>query len=77
MVNTMRGGVYGRAWYVLAFFGGFLGLAIAWLVLHQRDGFHPRGLVMWSVVGQLLWLGLMAAVIIAAGVAGAMESMDY
>lgn len=53
----MREGVYSRAWYVLVFFVGVLGLAIAWLALHQRDGFHIRGLVIWTVVGHLVWLG--------------------
>lgn len=62
MVDTMRAGVYSRAWYILAFFGAFLGLAIAWLVLHRRDGFNPRGLVMWTVAGQFVIVGFVVVV---------------
>lgn len=56
MVDTMRGGVYSRAWYVLVFFTGPVGFVIAWLILHRRDGFHKRGLLIW------LWLWPLAMV---------------
>ena len=61
MVDTMRGDVYSRAWYVLAFFSAFAGFAIAWLVLHRRDGFHKRGLFIWSGLGMLVMVGCVAA----------------
>lgn len=61
MVDTMRGGIYSRAWYALCFFTGPIGIMIAWLSLHQRDGFHPRGLVIWTLIGQLVFVAAMAA----------------
>ena len=77
MVDTMRGGVYSRAWYVLVFFTGLIGIMIAWLALHRRDGFNPRGLVIWTLIGQLVIIGFVAAVYMWALVAAIVAPFDY
>ena len=61
MVDTMRGDVYSRAWYVLVIFMGPVGFVIAWLALHRRDGFDRRGLVIWL----WLWMLVMVACVVA------------
>lgn len=77
MVDTMRGDVYSRAWYVLVFFTGLFGLMLAWIVLHRRDGFQPRGLVIWTFIGQIVMVAFVVAVYVWALVAAAMAPFDY